>query len=261
MTGAGCVMQAIARTRNGKLYRERTGTVGRPCRHDLGEIWNAIEYVVGSGCQWRLLPKDFPPFTTVQYHFYRWRDSGLFVLINEALVFASRLLEGREVEPTAAIIDSQSVKTTESGGPCRYDAGKTIKGRKRHIATDTEGHMLDGIVHVAGIQDRGCDEDVRATHPYALELKTLLRPDGIIRAQAVFDVEGVPTVVFVGKDDESLSIQELNDIRKRIWNQNLATVVIEVSGGTAQALPARKLSDASEQLVLNNVNRPGFTGD
>ena len=83
------------------VFVERTGTVGRACRHDLGERWNAIEYVVGSGCQWRLLPKDFPPFTTVQYHFYRWRDSGLFVLVNEALVFASRLLQGREAEPTA----------------------------------------------------------------------------------------------------------------------------------------------------------------
>lgn len=128
--------------------------VGRPRETDLREVWNAINYIAATGCQWAFLPKDFPPFTTVQYYFYLWRDTGVLDLINETLVMASRLLSGRSAEPTAGIIDSQSVKTTESGGPRGFDGGKKVKGRKRHIMTDTQGNLLGGIVHSADIQDR-----------------------------------------------------------------------------------------------------------
>ncbi|MGE3335223.1 MAG: N-6 DNA methylase [Rhodospirillaceae bacterium] len=95
------------------------------------------------------------------------------------------------------------------------------------------------------------------THPYALEIKALLKPDGAIRAQAVFDVEGVPTVVFVGGDDKPLSQNALDEARKRIWNQNLATVVIDVKGERALALPARKLANAGEQLALSEARPDG----
>ena len=128
--------------------------IGRPRKSNLREVWNAIQYIATTGCQWALLPKCFPPFTTVQYYFYRLRDSGVLDLLNEALVCVARRLCGRDEEPTAAIIDSQSVKTTEAGGPRGFDAGKKIKGRKRHIMTDTQGHMLTGVVHEANIQDR-----------------------------------------------------------------------------------------------------------
>jgi transposase len=128
--------------------------LGRPRTTELRAVVNALLYMLTTGCQWRQLPKEFPPFSTVQRFFYRWRDDGLWQQINHELVMRVREASGREASPSAGVIDSQSVKTTEAGGPRGYDAGKKINGRKRHLLTDTLGLPVAAAVHPADIQDR-----------------------------------------------------------------------------------------------------------
>ena len=121
---------------------------------DRREIINAILYVNRTGCQWRAVPHEFPKWKTVYNIFWQWRNNGLWQEIHDKLREQVRQAEGKKKTPTAAIIDSQSVKTTEVGGEERgYDAGKNISGRKRHIVVDTLGLILAVVVHAANQQD------------------------------------------------------------------------------------------------------------
>ena len=125
-------------------------------KHHPRDLVNALFYLNKTGCQWRMLPQGeggFPPWKTVYYHFRQWTSKGLLERLHDALRRAVRVKAGRKPSPSAAIIDSQSVKTSHVGGLRGFDGGKKVNGRKRHIVTDTLGLILAVMVHSAGLSD------------------------------------------------------------------------------------------------------------
>src|SRR6185436_8537656 len=139
------------------------GKRGCPLKLQRRTLLNAIFYVVRSGCAWRLLPKDFGPWQTVYGYYRQWSQDWTWTFIHNTLRDWWRKTEGKQVAPTAAIIDSQSVKTPDQAGESGYDAGKKIKGRKRHLAVDTLGLVLGIVITSAAIQDRAAAKTLVAT--------------------------------------------------------------------------------------------------
>jgi putative transposase len=131
----------------------QVASTGRPRTTDMREVLNAIFYVDRTGCQWRALPHDFPPWSTVWSYFRTWRTDGTWQRMHTALRERVRVSMGREPTPSAAIIDSQKVENESKRGARSYDGGKKVKGRKRHLLVDTTGMILHVLVHEANIQD------------------------------------------------------------------------------------------------------------
>ena len=128
---------------------------GRQRIHSPREILNAVFYILRSGCPWRLLPRDFPPWKTVYHYFRQWRLQGVWEQLHSVLRERLRIRLGRNPQPSAGIVDAQSAKTTGVGGEARgYDGGKKVRGRKRHLLVDTEGLVLIAKVHSAKVPDQ-----------------------------------------------------------------------------------------------------------
>jgi putative transposase len=170
---------------------------GRPRSTDVRAVINAIFYLLRTGCQWRLLPRCFPPWSTVHHYFRAWDRAGVWVGLHRAVYRLARAAAARDTCPTVVIMDGQSVKTTERGGSRGFDAHKIVKGRKRHILVDTLGLLVATRVEPAGMSDRRAGERlVYGLAPLWPKIRTIIADAGhesrrlarLLRAYADWDL-------------------------------------------------------------------------
>ena len=162
----------------------------RKRKHSLREIFNAIMYLLKTGCQWRMLPIDLPKWALVYYYYSQWKEDGTFEELNEILRNRLRKQKGKHLSPSVGLIDSQSVKTIRAGSEARgYDGDKKIKGRKRHMITDTNGWLLSVVIHAANEHDSQTGFEVMDTLRYCFGRMQKIYADGGYRGELVGEVK------------------------------------------------------------------------
>ena len=241
--------------------------IGRPRTTALRDVVDAILYIGSTGCPWAMLANDVPPLSTVQRYFHDVRSNGLLERINHHLVVAAREAEGGEADPSAGVSDSQSVKTTQSGGVRGHDAGKKVKGRKRHSVTDTLGLLVGLIVHSAGIQDRdGAPEVLEALRDRFLHRRHIFADAayGGPKLKAALEDIGNGTLEIITRSDTAQGFKILprrwvvertfawlNRCRRlaRDWEKTIASATARIPVANIR-LPTRRLGAPRRRVSL-----------